>query len=56
MPIEIRELIIRARIDPDDNRSVASRSASIASGHQQEEIIRACVQEVLQILEDKRER
>ena len=64
MPIEIRELVIRARVDPSGGRQ-ATRSARGAadtgaadSGGQPPEraIIETCVREVLRILEEKRER
>lgn len=57
MPIEIRELVIRAHIEPDDHRSTTNGAVSGSTNdRQQEDLIRACVQEVLRILEDKRER
>jgi hypothetical protein len=57
MPIEIRELVIRARVDPDDDWPVTSDSAPAARDFdRQEELVQACVKEVLRILEDKRER
>jgi hypothetical protein len=57
MPIEIRELVIRARVDPDDARSVTSAPTPAArDAERQEELVQACVKEVLRILEDKRER
>jgi hypothetical protein len=57
MPIEIRELVIRARVDPGDDRPVASNSMPAARDMEwQEELVQACVKEVLRILEDKRER
>ena len=65
MPIEIRELVIRAQVDPcngtianGSNNSLnhQQRSAEMAEGLNQAEIVRACVQEVLRVLEEKRER
>jgi hypothetical protein len=57
MPIEIRELVIRARVDPDDNWPATSDSAPADGDVEwQEELVQACVKEVLRILEDKRER
>lgn len=58
MPIEIRELIIRARVEETDAVSPSrngsrSRSATLAD---REAIIAACVEQVLQILADKQER
>ncbi len=59
MPIEIRELVIRAQVDPDpcgDSSQKQRESPDTASSNDREDIIRTCVQEVLRILEDKRER
>jgi len=53
MPIEIKELIIRATIDPkeEDQKS----QAKLGSGSQ-DEIIAECVEQVMGILEKQRER
>lgn len=73
MPIEIRELVIRAQVDPStggpdscsgngskessNNGSNHHRgSAEMTSGNSQADLVRACVQEVLRILEEKQER
>ncbi len=57
MPIEIRELVVRARVEP--NAAPAEKTAATGSkgaGSDDESITRACVKEVLRILEAKRER
>ncbi len=57
MPIEIRELVISARIDPCDESSQKQNSSSgTTASMSQEEIIRICIQEVLRVLEDRQER
>lgn len=58
MPIEIRELIIRARIDDSTtaNPQAATPSPQFLSSTDREAIIAACVEQVMQILEDKKER
>lgn len=54
MSVEIKELIIRATIvDSSKNKS---SSQTLASREQQEEIISNCVEQVLKILERKKER
>jgi hypothetical protein len=57
MPIEIDEMVIRARVDPRDGQDrVGPRSPGTSSADQQDEIVRRCVEEVMRILADKRER
>ena len=53
MPVEIRELIIRATVVNPGNGE--SSSASVTGG-EDDTIIAACVEQVLKILERKRER
>jgi hypothetical protein len=54
MPVEIKELTIRATIvDTEASNFVSSKEAVI---QQKEEIINACVKQVLKILETKKER
>lgn len=61
MPIEIRELVIRATVGAGESGGSASPSGD---GHQppdthapsEDEIVQACVREVLFILESKQER
>lgn len=54
MSVEIKELIIRATIV--DGSKTNSPSQTLASSEQQEEIISNCVEQVLKILERKKER
>lgn len=57
MPIEIRELVISARVDPAEEHATSLTTSSTSGNvNQQKEIVKACVKEVLRILEDKRER
>lgn len=66
MPIEIRELVIRATVNPagggkgscgdapaDRNPAGTGNDASAAAG---EELVQACVREVMRLLEQKTER
>jgi hypothetical protein len=57
MPIEVRELVIKAVVT-QDNASGASGGGSGASGGSgaPEEIIQACVEKVMDILKEKNER
>lgn len=62
MPIEIRELVIRATVggsgDAGSSLSSAgdSQSPSRTQTQSGDEVVQTCVREVLRILEDKRER
>lgn len=57
MPIEIRELIIKAAVVQDSNNAPAG--AGTTSGNNEsagEELIKTCVDKVLEILKEKHER
>nr|VFK36491.1 MAG: hypothetical protein BECKSD772F_GA0070984_100227 [Candidatus Kentron sp. SD]VFK39168.1 MAG: hypothetical protein BECKSD772E_GA0070983_100227 [Candidatus Kentron sp. SD]VFK77812.1 MAG: hypothetical protein BECKSD772D_GA0070982_100226 [Candidatus Kentron sp. SD] len=59
MPVEIRELIIRATATPTGESSAASCNATTgddAADDNQDELVEACVRQVLKILERKKER
>ncbi len=66
MPIEIRELVIRAVVGPDalapdavnrvDGASPASDAGVGLSAAEQERIVQACVRQVLALLARERER
>ncbi|GHC57929.1 DUF5908 family protein [Ulvibacter litoralis] len=53
MPIEIKELIIKVTVN-DPNQTNAS--AEKKSGEKAEEIMRACIEQVLEIQNRKKER
>ena len=55
MPIEIREVIIRAKVQDAQSTSDSSH-VSAQSSTDLEALIQECVQQVLQILEDKKAR
>ncbi len=52
MPIEIKELHIKATVNSGQEQPAATTNAPVS----QEKIIAACVEQVLQILKDKKER
>lgn len=56
MPIEIRELVIRARVNPGEEQAPAARAQGTREAPQNEELTQTCVREVLRVLEDRRER
>jgi Family of unknown function (DUF5908) len=57
MPIEVRELVIKATVTQEGTAATGARSAaSNNSVSAPEEIINTCVERVLEILRDKMER
>jgi hypothetical protein len=54
MPIEIRELVIRATVDSGDERR--PRPETEAAGGDRTELIEECVEQVLDILRKREER
>ncbi|GGF24443.1 DUF5908 family protein [Hymenobacter cavernae] len=54
MPIVIKELVITAVVD--GNADQQATSAATSSPEAQQQIIQACVEQVLAILEEKKER
>jgi hypothetical protein len=52
MPIEVRELIIKATITQNENGGSSSGSGA-NDPKQNEELIKTCVEKVLEILKDK---
>ncbi|MEJ8816352.1 DUF5908 family protein [Lacibacter sp. H407] len=57
MPIEIRELVIKATINQDQNKAASATNTGGADGNEEKEaIVREAVEEVLRIMESKKER
>jgi hypothetical protein len=66
MPIEIRELVIRATVDPGEagaggcgpssSSKASAKSSSRPQAGAEDDVVQSCVREVLRILDDKRER
>jgi len=56
VPIEIKELVIRAAIDPKSEGAKAGNGKAEASQQQTEELVGRCVEQVLEILRRQRER
>lgn len=57
MPIEVRELVIKATVVPDGaTGSSGSSGSSNNNVSPNEEIINACVEKILEILKDRNER
>lgn len=55
MPIEVREMVIKATVVPDAASSGAASSGEGGSANSVE-IVQLCVEKVLEILKDKDER
>jgi hypothetical protein len=64
MPIEIRELVIRATVDPDEAGGCGAGAPAAKGGQEQsrsevgysDDLVQTCIREVLRVLEVKRER
>ncbi len=56
MPVEIKELVIRAVVAPPEADSVLEESAEPETVAQQEALVAACVREVLRLLDRAKER
>ena len=56
MPIEIRELVIRAVVDERRPTSAVPHTVYERNGNEREALIQACVQQVMRILRRERER
>jgi len=54
MPIEIRELVVRAVVGRDDDEKTGNDRATTAATR--EEIVEECVEQVMEILRRMRER
>ncbi|MFT3947210.1 MAG: DUF5908 family protein [Agriterribacter sp.] len=56
MPVEIRELVVKATIVQDSNAAAGGSGQTVSSNNgvtSNEEIINTCVEKVLEILKDK---
>jgi hypothetical protein len=57
MPVEIKELVIKAVVNENgDNGNASSALPGTQEGSSQDAVIRICVEKVLEILKDQRER
>ncbi len=58
MPVEIRELVIKATINQDQNKAAsgAAAGASTEENEEKEAVVREAVEELLRIMEQKKER
>jgi hypothetical protein len=53
MPIEIRELVIRATITEDNTSASAGQSGDTNGSTPNQELINLCVEKVIEILKEK---
>ena len=56
MPIEIRELVIKATVNQDQNKAASNTNAGTEGNEEKEAVVREAVEEVLRIIETKKER
>jgi hypothetical protein len=55
MPVEIKELVIKAVVNENGN-SAAPPASGTQDGGSQDAVIKICVEKVLEILKDQKER
>ena len=53
MAIEIRELVIRATVSQSDSINAPANNASSAN---QQDVIQECIEQIMKIIKDKKER
>jgi hypothetical protein len=53
MPVEIRELVIRATVTEDNGAGKPSQAAGSGDGMSPEQLVKLCVDKILEILNDK---
>jgi hypothetical protein len=51
MPVEIRELIIKATVSEENSKSPPS--TALVAGNSNQEIIKICIEKVLEIIKEK---
>jgi hypothetical protein len=56
MPVEVRELVIRATITGEDKQGSSGGSAADGQAAPNEELIKICVDKILEILKERHER
>lgn len=56
MPLEVRELVIKATIVSEASASAGQSGGSYGAGGGSAEIVQQCVEKVLEILKEKNER
>ena len=56
MPVEIKELVIKAVVNETGNNGAASATSSGQEGGSQDAMIKLCVEKVPEILKDQKER
>jgi hypothetical protein len=53
MPIEVRELIIKATITQDGNQGNSAGAANSGAAQGNEQLIKTCIEKVLEIIKEK---
>jgi hypothetical protein len=58
MPIEIRELVIKATVNQDQNKTASGAGSTTGNdtNEDRESVVREAVEEMLRIIESKKER
>lgn len=55
MPVEIRELVIRAEVNPQQGGGASAQGDDAASSDR-EQLVRDCVEQVMELIRQKEER
>ncbi len=56
MPVEIRELVIRAEVGAQESRREGSSSGTRPAPKDKEALIAECIERIMQILQEREER
>lgn len=56
MPIEIREVVIKATVTNDKGKSAGSAAGAGMSAQEKQDMVATCVEQVMQIINDKKDR
>ena len=56
MPVEIRELVIRAEVNPQQGAERQAGQGPGAASSDREQLVRDCVEQVMEIIRQKEER
>ena len=53
MPVEIRELVIRATVNEEGSKNASAKAAAPGEDPSTEQLVKRCVDKILEILKEK---